>query len=250
MSDFEIGFLGNNLKIIEDGYKKVAEVYDKISFYSIDDIKRCHPVYWKQYIDCEREIDKNGEDLHSEGYRVIMDKIVQIWENIGKAINEEFYRNLAKGMPLPSKKDPEYVMTLYRMDSSTQEIVSVGFLTAEEMKDWREKKVTVAELQKRNIDDYDVSIGHRASTEQLIGPLALQDDGTGDRKFSWKKNMKLSEQSFGDLQASAIMAPDPIPIQSIRAQEKQQKAIVPQPVAKLVKSDIEGYDEVFEMELP
>lgn len=176
MSD-EIGWTAKHQKIISQGYDEIAELYKQISFYDILDIKRAYPRYFKAFDDTEREIDRYGDKMNTANMKHQVDKMVTAWENIVHKVKEEIQAKVKKGMPRPLSKASYKGLAIYRDDLYMQNFVDVGYCTFDEVRDWLDKKITIAEIKKRNEAEYNAELGHRFNRCFLI-QCSLSDDGS------------------------------------------------------------------------
>ena len=206
----EWGTTEGNMALVSNAYKRISDLYCEISYISMDEIKRESPIYWEQYRNCERELDDKCKDLSTDGYTDITNKMISVWTKIVEKVTRETDELVASGMPLPEKREADYGISFYKEEGKA-ETVPVGFVTSEEIRLYFDNKLSVKEIQQRNITEYDDVCGRRVSTEMLIGPCGLMNDGTGNVKFNWKEVPR--QQPKGptpSLQASALLAPEPV----------------------------------------
>jgi hypothetical protein len=176
MSD-EVGWTTKNKQIIIDGYWQILDLYKVISFYDILDLKRVYGKYYKIYEDTEKEIDKNGHLMNTPTMKHQVDKMVTAWENIVHRTQEEVQDKVKKGMPRPISKATYAGLAFYRDDIYMQPFVDVGYATSEEINLWFNKKITIAEIIKRNKDEYNEDINCRFNKKFLMR-CELSDDGS------------------------------------------------------------------------
>lgn len=177
----ELGWTAKNQRIISEGYDQILELYKNISFYDVLDLKRVHGKYYKIYEDTEREIDKNGHLMNTATMKHQVDKMVTAWENIVFKTQEQVKEQVRKGMPRPISRATYGGLGIYRDDLYLNNFVDVGYATTEEISLWLDKKMTVAEIKKRNDEEHNVDIGHRFNKKFLI-KCELSDDGSLNQK--------------------------------------------------------------------
>jgi hypothetical protein len=203
----EWGTTEGNMALLSDAYKKISELYCQISYVSMDEIKRESPRYWEQYRSCEKELDDKCNDLSTEGYKILTDKMVSVWTKIVDKVENETNELVAAGMPPPQKKPVDYGISFCKEDSKA-ETISVGFITQDEIRLYFDNKISVKEIQERNVTEYNEACGHRTSSTLLVGPCGLSNDGTGNVKFNWREAPAKTSAS-PSLQGSVLLAPEP-----------------------------------------
>jgi hypothetical protein len=222
MSENEIGFTIQHCQWLCEGYGRIGELYKRISFYDMNDIQRCHPIYYKQYLDVEKDLDKNGHQMNSAMFKHSCEKMVAAWENIVMKMEQEVENNCKKGMPRPVSKATFSGMAIYRDDLAMSQLIPVGWCTPQEIKDWMNKKITIKDLRKRNHDEYNHELGRRFS-KSLMLYCDLSDDGSLNKKegpIDFKKINEQQEKTFADKQYEYEQSQRIKEMEPIRATEK------------------------------
>lgn len=193
MAEKEIGFTKQNIEFIAEGYDRICELYKRISYYDMLEIKRCYPVYFRTYEDTERDIDRNGANMSTPQFKFACEKMVATWENIVQKIEIEVNNNCKRGMPRPVAKGTYSGLAIYRDDLVWEKMIRVGYCTPKEIKDWLDKKITIAELIERNKKEHNDDLGRRFNKGFMIY-CELSNDGSLDIKQNRKE--ELSHDNF------------------------------------------------------
>lgn len=184
------GFTEENSNIIVNAYKQIGEIYSKIAFMSMDEIRRIHPKYWQQYRSLEEEIDVNGHEMATTGFETCCNKMIDVWNKIAAERLKEYEFLISIG-ETPSFKHVDYSLSFVK-DEKT-DVIPVGYVTLSEIRDYFDNKISIKQLQDRNVTYYDSVANRRKSNEALIGPIGLSNDGTGDLNFKWNNIKKEPE---------------------------------------------------------
>lgn len=150
-----------------DIYERIGIAYKRISWMDVVEIKRCYPVYFRVYEDCERELDKSGHTLDQPTFRHMCEKMATAWDNMVYKVEQDLKNNAKRGMPAPLSHATPSGLRIYREDTVTP-LVRVGYCTLDEIKLWVEKKITIEELQKRNVAEFSKEFGRRFNKQFMI----------------------------------------------------------------------------------
>jgi hypothetical protein len=165
-NEITIGWTQRNLQRLCDGYGRIGEIYKRISFCDIADIRRCHPILWKTYTDCEKDFDILGHKMAENQFKCQIEKMATIWENIALKVSRDVAYNVKRGMPPPISNATHDGLRIYK-DGST-DMVQVGYCTLQEIKDWLDFKITIQDLQEKNTREFRPELGRRFNNSFMI----------------------------------------------------------------------------------
>jgi hypothetical protein len=155
------------LQALTDAYERIGIVYKRISWMDIVDIRRCHPVLHKTYLDCEQDIDKNYSKLDLPTFRHLCEKMVTAWENITYKVETTIKENDKKGMPRPLSHASSAGLVIYREEEVTP-LVKNLYCTLQEIQDWTDRKLTTPEIEQRNKAEFNKELGRRFNKQFMI----------------------------------------------------------------------------------
>jgi hypothetical protein len=190
MSSENFGFNSKNSKIIDDMYKEVFAIQNSLYWLELVDIQRSCPKLWQAWCDIEDKLDARANMMYYDNFMSTKTEAIRIWNKIESTCKADVAESGIK----PEKISVPWAITFALDKRKATEICEVGFITQQELDLYFQKKITVKELQMKNLSKREYA------GEMLIGPVGLGQDGTGKRL--------LSQVIVPALQKSTQFAPD------------------------------------------
>jgi hypothetical protein len=178
-----------NKAYLAETYERVGLLYKRVSFFGFDEIKRCYPIFFKKYFDIEEEIDKNGHNFDFNFMKHMCENMVAVWQNLVAKIETDIENKIKKGMPRPVSNARYSGLAIYREDCYMNSMVEVGYCTPQEIKNWLDKKVTIAELQEINRQQFDKSLNRRFNNSFMIY-CEMSDDSVLNKSFVQEEKLE------------------------------------------------------------
>jgi len=204
MAGENFGFNEKNTKIMDDMYKEVFAIQNSLYWLELVDVQRSCPKLWEAWCDIEDKIDARANMMYYDNFVTLKTEAIRIWNKIESICKAD----IAEYGAAPQKANVPWALTFVHDKRKAIEICEVGFITQKELDLYFQKKITVKELQLKNLAPrvYD--------GDMLLGPVGLGQDGTGKRL--------LSQVVVPALQKSTQFAPDYAENQCIRVHESNK----------------------------
>lgn len=191
---------------LAEAYERIGELYKKVSYFGFEEIRRCYPIYFKKFVDLEDEIDKNSHNYQLPFMRHMCENMVAVWQNLVMQIEKDIENKIKKGMPRPISNARYSGLAIYREDCYMKPMLEVGHCTPQEIRDWLDFKITIADLIRRNKEQYDQALNRRFNNSFMIY-CEMSDDGSTAVQI----NLPLIEEKKPEVQPEPQKPVEPKP---------------------------------------
>lgn len=187
-----VGWNQRNRQIIKEAYAEIMDIQKRIDWVNLVDLQRMHPKLWSAWCDLEEKIESRADLMVYNDYMAWKVEALKIWNRLEGYVNQELEEMMARGMARPAPVQNPWALTFIQDRRKPTDICEVGYVTQEELDLYFQKKITVRELQLKNLQK-------REESSLLMGPVGLGQDGTGKKRLS---------EVVPALQKSTQLAPD------------------------------------------